>query len=298
MSVKIRLARHGKKMFAYYHIVIADSRAPRDGKFIERIGTYNPNTNPATINIEFDKAMDWLNKGAQPTETVRAILSYKGILMKRHLLKGVQKGAFSEEEAEKRFQDWMKQKEGKIEAKRDRLAKEKEDYIRKRIEHEVKVSETRAQEMMKKTSDLGEDVQQDHDKEMPAASVEEIRKEAPVNEQESETVTEEIQESDDMLVEETTEDVSSGVEPSAGKQKEESAEVPVETEETLSVESEEKQKQVTAEEESAAEPAGEGPDEQTQEAVSKTEGEEIDDSAKGKEPPAKPEEDTKEVISK
>ena len=92
MAVKIRLARHGKKGYAFYHIVAADSRAPRDGKFIEKLGTYNPNTNPATIDLCFEKALDWLQKGAQPTDTCRAILSYKGVLYKKHLLGGVAKG--------------------------------------------------------------------------------------------------------------------------------------------------------------------------------------------------------------
>ena len=96
MAVKIRLARHGKKGYAFYHIVAADSRAPRDGRFIEKLGTYNPNTNPATIDLDFEKALGWLQKGAQPTDTCRAILSYKGVLYKKHLLGGIAKGAFSE----------------------------------------------------------------------------------------------------------------------------------------------------------------------------------------------------------
>jgi small subunit ribosomal protein S16 len=156
MSVKIRLTRQGKKKFAYYHIVIADSRAPRAGRFTEKIGTYNPNTDPATIDISFDKAMEWLDKGAQPTETVRAILSYKGILMKRHLLGGVKKGALTEEEANRRFEEWMKQKESKIDAKRERISKEKEEYVREHMEQESKVKEVRAQEILKKTSKLAE----------------------------------------------------------------------------------------------------------------------------------------------
>ena len=105
MPVKIRLARHGKKGYAFYHIVVADSRAPRDGKFIEKIGTYNPNTNPATIDLSFEKALDWLQKGAQPTDTCRAILSYKGVLYKKHLLGGVAKGAFSESDAEAKVKE-------------------------------------------------------------------------------------------------------------------------------------------------------------------------------------------------
>ncbi|UKI18151.1 MAG: 30S ribosomal protein S16 [Bacteroidales bacterium] len=114
MAVKIRLARHGKKGAPFYHIVAADSRAPRDGKFIEKLGTYNPNTNPATIDLKFDRALDWLQKGAQPTDTCRAILSYKGVLYKKHLLGGVAKGAFSESDAEAKFNKWMTEKESKI----------------------------------------------------------------------------------------------------------------------------------------------------------------------------------------
>ena len=105
MAVKIRLARHGKKAAPFYHIVAADSRAPRDGKFIEKLGTYNPITNPATIELNFERALDWLMKGAQPTDTCRAILSYKGVLYKKHLLGGVAKGAFSESAAESKVKE-------------------------------------------------------------------------------------------------------------------------------------------------------------------------------------------------
>ena len=154
MPAKIRLTRQGRKSKPFYHIVIADSRAPRDGRFIERIGSYNPNTNPATIELDFDRALDWLQKGAQPTETSRAILSYKGVLMKKHLLEGVKKGAFSEEEADKRFEAWMKEKESKIQAKIDRLAKSKEDETSKRFEEETKVKEAMAAELAKKKAKL------------------------------------------------------------------------------------------------------------------------------------------------
>ena len=116
MPVKIRLARRGKKGYPFYHIVVADSRAPRDGKFIENIGSYNPNTNPATITLNFDQALAWLQKGAQPTDTCRAILSYKGVMYKKHLLGGVSKGAFSAEVADARFAQWMEQKADKIAA--------------------------------------------------------------------------------------------------------------------------------------------------------------------------------------
>ncbi len=144
MAVKIRLARFGRKKFAYYHIVVANSRAPRDGRYIERIGSYNPNTNPATIDLEFDKALDWLEKGAQPTDTVRAILSYKGVLFKKHLKGGIKKGSFDEEEAERRFETWMVEKEAKIQAKKDHLSGETEKNRKNQLESESKVNEARA----------------------------------------------------------------------------------------------------------------------------------------------------------
>ena len=144
MAVKIRLARHGKKGFAFYHIVAADSRAPRDGKFIEKLGTYNPNTNPATIDLDFGKALDWLQKGAQPTDTCRAILSYKGVMYKKHLLGGVAKGAFTETEAEARFNKWMEAKAGKIEAKANKLATDAKSAEKARLAAEAKIKEERA----------------------------------------------------------------------------------------------------------------------------------------------------------
>jgi len=154
MPVKIRLARHGRKRYAYYHIVVADSRAPRDGKYIERIGSYNPNTNPATIELDFEKAMDWLGKGAQPTDTARAILSYKGVLMKKHLLEGVKKGAFDEAEAERRFQKWLEEKEAKIQAKKDRLSSESEQERKARLEQEAKINAERAEKLAKRAAEL------------------------------------------------------------------------------------------------------------------------------------------------
>ncbi len=154
MPVKIRLARHGRKRYAYYHIVVADSRSPRDGKFIERIGSYNPNTNPATINLNFDKALTWLSNGAQPTDTARAILSYKGVMMKKHLLDGVKKGAFDEAEAEKRFNAWLTEKEGKIQAKKDGLASVKADEDKATLEREAKINAERAEALAKQKADL------------------------------------------------------------------------------------------------------------------------------------------------
>ena len=143
MPVKIRLARRGKKGYPFYHIVVADSRARRDGKFIENIGSYNPNTNPATINLDFEKALDWLQKGAQPTDTCRAILSYKGVLMKKHLLGGVSKGAFTQEVAEAKFAQWLEQKAGKISAKESKLSSDKAAAVKARLEEEKKVKEAK-----------------------------------------------------------------------------------------------------------------------------------------------------------
>ena len=144
MAVKIRLARHGKKGAPIYHIVAADSRAPRDGKFIEKLGVYNPNTNPATIDLKFDRALDWLLKGAQPTDTCRAILSYKGVLYKKHLLGGVAKGAFSETDAEAKFNQWLGEKEGKIAAKVNKLASDAKNAKNAALAAETKVKEERA----------------------------------------------------------------------------------------------------------------------------------------------------------
>lgn len=143
MSVKIRLQRHGKKGKPYYWIVAADARAKRDGKYLEKIGAYNPNTNPATIELDIDGAVKWLDNGAQPTDTARAILSYKGVLYKKHLAGGVKKGAFTEEEAEKRFNAWLEEKAAKIQAKADGLEKAKADAKVKALEAEKAVNEAR-----------------------------------------------------------------------------------------------------------------------------------------------------------
>jgi len=143
MSVKIRLQRHGKKGKPFFHIVVADARAKRDGRFIEKLGTYNPITNPASIELNVDSAVKWLNNGAQPTDTARAILSYKGALYKKHLQGGVAKGAFDEAEAEKRFQEWLSAKESKIQEKVKSLESAKAKSRREALEAEAKVNEAR-----------------------------------------------------------------------------------------------------------------------------------------------------------
>ena len=141
MATKIRLQRFGKKGKPFYHVVVADARAPRDGKFIERIGSYNPNTNPATIDLNFDKALDWVNKGAQPTDTCRAILSYKGVMYKKHLEGGVKKGALTAEQADTKFSEWLESKEGKIAGKKDTLTKSKDEVKKAALAAEAKKKE-------------------------------------------------------------------------------------------------------------------------------------------------------------
>jgi small subunit ribosomal protein S16 len=153
MPIKIRLTRQGRKKKPIYHIVVADSRAPRDGRYIDNIGIYNPSTNPATIDLNFDKALDWLLKGAQPTDTCRAILSYNGVMMKKHLLEGAKKGAFSEEEANARFEKWLKEKEAKIQAKTISVEQAKIADVKKRLDNETKIKEARFQELAKKKAD-------------------------------------------------------------------------------------------------------------------------------------------------
>ncbi|OYT12611.1 MAG: 30S ribosomal protein S16 [Bacteroidetes bacterium 4572_114] len=150
MPTKIRLQRHGKKGRPFYHIVIADGRAPRDGRFIEKIGTYNPIEKPAEIILDFDRAVYWLQTGAQPTDTVRSILTFKGAIYKNHLLKGVKKGAFSAEQAELKFQEWMETKTAKIENASKEIENAERAETKKLMETEVKIKEDRAAELSKK----------------------------------------------------------------------------------------------------------------------------------------------------
>lgn len=153
MAVKIRLARRGRKKLAMYDVVVADARAPRDGKFIEKIGTYNPNSNPAFINVDAEKAFQWVMKGAQPTDTVRAMLSYRGVLYRKHLQIGVEKGAITQEEADKRLATWTEQKETQISGKTEKLAFDKAAVAKTRHEAETKVKEARAEAIRKRQAD-------------------------------------------------------------------------------------------------------------------------------------------------
>jgi small subunit ribosomal protein S16 len=201
MATKIRLQRFGKKGKPFYHVVVADARAPRDGKFIERLGSYNPNTNPATIEINFEKALDWVNKGAQPTDTCRAILSYKGILYKKHLEGGVKKGALTEEQAEAKFALWLEGKTVKIEGKKEILSKSKQEIKKATLLAEAKKKEEMAAAIIAKNTP-SEEVEETSEVEVLAGVEETVAEEAPETEQEApvaeveETVVEEAPEAE------------------------------------------------------------------------------------------------------
>lgn len=152
MPTKIRLQRHGKKASAFFHIVVADGRAPRDGKFIEKIGTYNPNTNPATIDIDQDRAFEWIKTGAQPTDTCRAILSYKGVLMRYHLHRGVEKGALTAEQAEAKLAKWLEDKTSKIEGKKTNLSSAATKEAAARLKAETAAKEAKAAKIAAKNA--------------------------------------------------------------------------------------------------------------------------------------------------
>lgn len=154
MATKIRLQRFGRKGYAFYQIVIADSRAPRDGKFIERIGSYNPNTNPATINLNFDRALYWLQVGALPTDTARSILSREGVCLKKHLLEGVKKGAFDETEAERKFDSWLQNKKSALQKMKDETREKNRGIAKARLEAEKEVNKAKAEALAKKRADI------------------------------------------------------------------------------------------------------------------------------------------------
>lgn len=190
MPVKIRLQRHGKKGKPFYWIVAADARSKRDGKYLEKLGTYDPNKNPAIIELNIDGTVKWLQNGAQPTDTARAILSYKGVMLKRHLAGGVKKGAFTEEEAEKKFQDWLDEKAAKVDAKVDGLAKAKADAESKALETEKVLNEARTAPVV-----VEEEVSEDAATEEVA--VEEETTESVAEETKSEDAVEEVKASNE-----------------------------------------------------------------------------------------------------
>ncbi|HYH55129.1 MAG TPA: 30S ribosomal protein S16 [Anseongella sp.] len=179
MPVKIRLQRHGKKGRAFYQVVVADSRAPRDGKFIERLGTYDPNTNPATISLNLVRSVQWLENGAQPTDTARAILSYKGALYKHHLQVGVRKGAFTQEEAEAKFAEWLEGKESRVEAKKSKLSSSAEEIERARKAAESKKKEERARAIAAKNTPPADEEEVPEAEEAAPEAVAEAAPEAP-----------------------------------------------------------------------------------------------------------------------
>ena len=153
MSVKIRLSRHGKKNYAFFHILATDVRAPRDSRFIELLGSYDPNTNPATIILNVDRALYWLQNGAQPTITAKRILSYKGVMLKKHLQEGVKKGALTQEQADAKFAAWISEKEAKVNAKIEKLSVGKADAKKAAVEAENKVNVARAEALAKKKAE-------------------------------------------------------------------------------------------------------------------------------------------------
>lgn len=206
MPVKIRLQRHGKKQRAFYHIVVADSRAPRDGKFIEKLGVYNPNTNPATIDLNIDAAVQWLHNGAQPTDTTRAILSYKGVLYKKHLEGGVKKGALTQEQADVKFAAWVDAKTNKVDSKKSSLVSSKEAANKARLATEAKQKEEKAAAIIAKNTPVVEEVIEEVVEETVVAEVaveETPIAEAPVAEVVAEVATEETPVAEAPAAEET-----------------------------------------------------------------------------------------------
>ena len=187
MSVKIRLQRHGKKGKPFYWIVAADARAKRDGRFLEKLGTYNPNTNPATINLDVDGAVKWLQNGAQPTDTAKTILSYKGAMLKNHLVGGVRKGALTEEQAEEKFQAWLEEKSGKVASKEENVAKAKSEAKAKALEAEKAVNEARVAAAV----EVEEEVVEEAAEEAAPEVVEETAEEVVAEEAAPEVVAEE-----------------------------------------------------------------------------------------------------------
>lgn len=195
--VKIRLQRHGRKQKPFYYIVAADVRAPRDGRYIERIGSYNPNTNPATIDLDLDASVRWLQNGAVPTDTCRAILSYKGAIHKNHLLNGVRKGAFTEDEALKRFDSWLEQKHSTVGAKRDALAKAEAERLAEAHKREEEVRVAREKAIAERNSPVAEEVAEE--------TAEEAVEEGEVAEVEASAEATEVAESNEEAAEATEE---------------------------------------------------------------------------------------------
>jgi small subunit ribosomal protein S16 len=189
MPVKIRLQRHGKKGKPFYWVVAADARAKRDGRYLEKLGTYNPNSNPATVDIQIDHAVSWLEKGAQPTDTARTLLSYKGVMLKHHLNGGVRKGALTQEEADKKLAAWLEEKDAKIQAKKDGLTQADADTKAKRLADEKAVSDKRLADAAALEAEAAEAAEAAATaaaaEEAAAETTEEVVEEAPATEEEA-----------------------------------------------------------------------------------------------------------------
>ena len=229
MPVRIRLQRHGKKGKPFYWIVAADSRSKRDGRYLEKLGTYNPNTNPATVNVDVDGAIKWLENGAQPSDTARTLLSYRGVMLKHHLNGGVKKGAFSQEDADKKFSAWLEEKSSKIQSKIDGLDKDKAESLAKRLELEKAINQKRIEDLAAKP-EIEEVNQNDNSSEEQASEVIDVE-EAPAvpeslsEESKSENSDEVVNEVEpNEAASETSENVSSE-EPATSDIVEESADI-------------------------------------------------------------------------
>ena len=229
MPVRIRLQRHGKKGKPFYWIVAADSRSKRDGRYLEKLGTYNPNTNPATVNVDVDGAIKWLENGAQPSDTARTLLSYRGVMLKHHLNGGVKKGAFTQEDADKKFSAWLEEKSSKIQSKIDGLDKDKAESLAKRLESEKAINQKRIDDLAAKP-EIEEVNQNDNSSEEQASEVINVE-EAPAvpeslsEESKSENSDEVVNEVEpNEAASETSENVSSE-EPATSDVVEESADI-------------------------------------------------------------------------
>ena len=284
MPVRIRLQRHGKKGKPFYWIVAADSRSKRDGRYLEKLGTYNPNTNPATVNVDVDGAIKWLENGAQPSDTARTLLSYRGVMLKHHLNGGVKKGAFSQEDADKKFSAWLEEKSSKIQSKIDGLDKDKAESLAKRLELEKAINQKRIEDLAAKP-EIEEVNQNDNSSEEQASEVINVE-EAPAvpeslsEESKSENSDEVVNEVEpNEAASETSENVSSE-EPATTDVVEESSDI----KETVIKEDNKDNKENVVEAESAKE-----------EVVSETsEDVPVEDSVSGEKEEASPSEDASE----
>ncbi len=214
MATKIRLQRHGRKKRPFYHIVVADTRAPRDGRFIEKIGTYNPTTDPATIDLDINKATEWLLKGAEVTDTAGAILSYKGAKYKKHLQVGVNKGSISQEDADKKFAEWLAEKDGKVQSKMDTLSKAADEKKAAALKAETEKKEARAAKIAERLAaeeaanapaeEAGEEAGEEAETTTEEVSAEAVAEEAPAEEAPSEETPAEETTAEEAPAEETT----------------------------------------------------------------------------------------------